>query len=389
MKRKKLPKNTILTYTIILWLAIAFYLAITNWDSFTGMFGGFFIVIKPFVVGLVLAYLINPLMVFVENKFFSKLKHKRLLSILVSYLVALGVVIGLLYMILPRLFVSISELNDTLKNYIYIINGYIQKLADFLNLNADDTNNIMLSWDQLSKTLIDTLKNFTADLYTRIAGLIRMVFNFILGVIISIYLLSDKSNMIRGLKKSVIALFSDEKANKILDISSLANHIFSRFIVGKIIDSLIIGIICYIGMLLLGLSYPLLISVIVGCFNIIPFFGPILGAIPGLVILLVDPRQCLTFAAWILILQQFDGNILGPKILGDETGVGPIWIIVGTVVGGGLFGIVGMIIGVPTVALIHRVFDQFIEKKYEETINLQNMKIKQSLEVDEAQIKEG
>ena len=191
--------------------------------------------------------------------------------------------------------------------------------------------------------------------------------NVIVGIIISIYFLYDKERFIKGLKKVLYALVNPKKADKVMNVCRLTNHTFSGFIMGKIIDSAIIGLISFPFMLLIYPPYALLISVIIGVTNVIPFFGPFIGAIPSaLLILLVSPDKFIWFLIFVFVLQQFDGNVLGPKILGDSTGISPIWVLFGILAGSKILGFLGMIVGVPITAVAYTLFKNFINKKHQE-----------------------
>ena len=190
--------------------------------------------------------------------------------------------------------------------------------------------------------------------------------NVLIGVIISVYLLVSKEKFLRQSKKVIYALCKPKKANLILHIGRKANEIFNGFIIGKIIDSAIIGVLCFIGVSIFKMPYALLVSVIVGVTNVIPVFGPYIGAVPcAILILLVDPMKGLGFIIFIILLQQLDGNVIGPKILGESTGLSPFWVVFSILLAGGLFGIVGMIVGVPTFALIYYIIKLFIQQKLE------------------------
>lgn len=196
-------------------------------------------------------------------------------------------------------------------------------------------------------------KNIVAGLTSGVIGAVRIVFNVVIGIIISIYVLMSKESFIGQSKKLVYAIFPGKQANAIIHTVHKSNEIFGGFISGKILDSLIIGILCFICLYLMKMPYTVLVSVIVGVTNVIPFFGPYLGAVPSaILIMLANPIQGLYFILFILVLQQVDGNIIGPKILGDSTGLSSFWVVFAILIGGGVFGIPGMIIGVPVFAVI-------------------------------------
>jgi len=199
---------------------------------------------------------------------------------------------------------------------------------------------------------------------SRVILTLKTLLNLIIGVIVCVYFLNGKDKFKAQIKKVITALFRRDTANEIFEFGNYAHHAFGGFITGKIIDSIIIGVICFISMSIFRLPYPLLISVIVGVTNIIPFFGPFIGAVPSaLIILMVSPIQALYFLILVIILQQLDGNIIGPAILGNSTGLSSFWVLFSIVIFGGLFGPVGMIIGVPVFAVIYYYAGKWIRKR--------------------------
>ena len=188
--------------------------------------------------------------------------------------------------------------------------------------------------------------------------------DFALGFIVSIYMLCNKETLLAQIKKTIVSITKKSTCAKIMGVSSQANKVFSGFIIGKIIDSIIIGLLCFIGLTLMKMPYNIMIAVIVGVTNIIPFFGPIIGAVPStLLMLIVDPKKAILLFIFILILQQFDGNILGPKILGDTTGLPGFWVLISLIVSGGLFGFAGMVLAVPVFALVYSFVRTYVENK--------------------------
>ena len=199
---------------------------------------------------------------------------------------------------------------------------------------------------------------------TGVVSVVRAVVNLFIGLVAAVYMLLSKDTFYAQLKKIAVAFLREERCNRVFDVCTRTNKIFGGFIVGKLIDSLIIGILCYFGMLILKLPYPVLIAAIIGVTNIIPFFGPIIGLVPSaLLILLINPWQCLYFVIFVLCLQQFDGNILGPHILGDSVGLSSFWILVSITVAGGIFGFAGMVLGVPFFAVFYSLFSDWVNRK--------------------------
>ena len=234
-----------------------------------------------------------------------------------------------------------------------------ESIVGFIDTNYDKFQKFFMDW------LNDgVLNNFMVTLGDSIFGTLKFLYNMFIGYIISIYVLYDKEKFRAQSKKLLYTFFDDDKIDLIIENTKYTDKIFGDFFAGKCIDSLIIGILCFIGMLILDMPYELLIAIIVGVTNIIPYFGPFIGAIPSaLLILLVDPGKCITFIIFIFILQQFDGNILGPKILGNKTGLSSFWVLFSLLIFGGLFGMVGMIIGVPIFSIFYTFVNGLVKKK--------------------------
>ena len=337
-------------------------------------------VLSPFIIGLILTFFLVPPVKFTEKQFnrlsFFKAKPTltNLLSIVVSYVVIFGIVIIVLVYVMPQVFAGLS----TLLNLLIAALEYIYNNLDTLLADWDES-----SWNSLipSKTLRESLGSILASLtanlegiagtvlpklYQTVAGVAAGSLNTLVGLIVSIYLIADRESLTYGGKRILYAFLKKEKANQILNLAHETLAIFRRFFVGKALDSLIIGILCYILMKIFGLPYAELISVIVGITNVIPFFGPFIGAIPSiLIILMSSPMDAFIFALLILGIQQLDGNVIGPAILGNSLGLKPIWIIFSVTVGGGLFGLLGMIAGVPAFTVVYTLFNRWIHRRLE------------------------
>lgn len=302
-------------------------------------------------------------------------KIKRVISIVVSYLIVIGALTIIIVYIFPQMKNSVKDIGNSVKNgYNYVTNHLDEMNAMIPVINLGSVieyiqNNLIDKLMSNSGTIVPVVYHFSSSVLTSL-------YNIFMGLVISIYMIIDGQKLKNSIKRIIYALSPIEKAPAICKTISKCNHIFNGFLFGKAVDSLIIGILCFIAMSILQLPYSLLLSVIVGITNMIPYFGPIIGAIPGFVIyLFIDPKLSLFFAIMILILQQFDGLYLGPKILGDLTGIKPLWVIFGIVIGGAYFGAVGMFLGVPTVAVFMYLADLFIESKLKKKkIDLSDMK---------------
>ena len=327
----------------------------------------------PILDGLILAYLLTPVLNAIEKKFILPIckklnlkteekktgKRIRMLSILVTIIVVSVAVYSFFAMIIPQLIRSIQSIIFQFPIYIDNLTGWIAKLLeDNPKIEAMVMEVFSNYSDQLSHFLNNSFLPKMNELIRSVSisflSFVMQLWNLIIGFVISIYILGSKELFAGQAKKMTYAFFETDMANALIADVRFTHRTFSGFMVGKVIDSIIIGIICFAGTNLMGTPYAVLISVIVGITNVIPFFGPYLGAIPSaLLILMVDPLQCLYFIIFILFLQQFDGNVLGPKILGDSTGLSGFWVIFSITLFGGIFGVLGMIIGVPAFAVFY------------------------------------
>ena len=364
-------------------LSLLFYFAVRNISVFGDFFRKLVTILAPFIWGLVICYLLSPLMRFLEERVFLPLgkrlyrknkkggaaKFARVMSILFSEIVLLLLIAALVYLIIPQILSSVQMLvqnsgtyadnvskwlDGLLKNYPEL-DSYVGGL--FGNINANVGN-----W--LETKLLPQLGSLITSVSSGVYGFARSIYNLIIGIIVSVYLLADKEGFLAAVKRLSYAVFSVETADKLRQGLNFVDKTFMGFLSGKILDSLIIGIICYIVCSILKMPYTLLVSVIVGVTNIIPFFGPLIGAIPSaLIILMVDPSKCLIFIIFIIILQQIDGNIIGPRILGSSTGINGFWVMFAIILGSGLFGFWGMLLGVPVFVVIYTVIQNLIIKK--------------------------
>lgn len=352
---------------IIVLLGILFYVLLMNFAEVRSRVEMFFDVISPFVAGFVVAYLLNSPVKFFERKVYRRLRWKRGLAITTVYLLALALVVFLINMILPQVVSSVTELIANLKGYINNLNDLVDRLVTRFELEGESIDALMVSYEDLMNKAASFVTTAIPEIldfgYAVGSGVITALTAFIA----SIYMLFGKRTLIFQIRRGLFALFPVEKVERFLHNCGRANSIFVGFINGKLIDSAIIGVLCFVLCTILRVPYSLLISVIVGVTNVIPFFGPFIGAIPSaMILLIVDPWAALRFVIMVILLQQFDGNILGPKILGDSTGISAIWVLVSIVVGGGLFGFIGMLLGVPTFAVLYMLTKEFVAARLKE-----------------------
>ena len=361
---------------------ILFYFALLRLSEISYAVKSFLSVAKPIIYGLAIAYLLNPIVKVIDSKlvpFFEKkcpkMKRKETFSrgvgILVSLVLLVAVIVALLNMMIPQLYTSIR---DMIVNVPSQMNRFISELSE-MNTENSTIGNIVESVMKEATTfvqnwmrtdLLGRINDFMSGLTVGVLNFMREIMNILIGLIVSVYVLFSKEKFSKQSKKITYAIFKPSNANMILHLTIKSNEIFGGFIIGKIIDSAIIGVLCFAGLSILNMPYAMLVSVIVGVTNVIPFFGPYIGAIPSaILILLAEPKMGIYFIIFIIALQQFDGNVLGPKILGDSTGLSAFWVVFSILIGGGLFGVPGMILGVPTFAVVYYIVGMLVNNKLE------------------------
>ena len=339
---------------LVVLIGILFYMALANFGALQAKADNLLGILSPFIAGFAIAYLLNTPMDFFERRVYRNFKRKRGLSVLTVYLLALVVVVILLNLILPQVIESIVALGSNMSTYLSNLNLFVQDLIDQYHLEGEGLTDLVTIYQDILKRAAAWASQRVPELLSLGVAVGNVLISAITALISSIYMLAGKGRLVPQLKKMIYAAAPTAKANRFLSICRHANSVFVGFINGKIIDSAIIGVLCFILNLIFQIPFSMLVAVVVGVTNVIPFFGPIIGAVPCIMILIiVDPWAALRFGVLVIALQQFDGNILGPKILGNSTGLDAIWVLVAIIVGGGLFGFPGMLLGDPTFAVIY------------------------------------
>ena len=367
--------------TVVILIGCIIFRFITQWSTTSKFISQLWGILFPFFMGFLIAYILNPVVSFFQRNVSAKiLKNKpdkqRGLAILISYLVMVGCIIICLRFIIPQLYDSVRELSlmipDIYKSINSIFEHYRENGTDMLPGQIAD----MIETKTLPKLFELTnnlLANIVPMLYEASMSFAKGLFNVFIAFIVSIYMTIDKFILKDAGKRVVLAIFNENFSYRVLRTLKDCHNIFSSFIIGKSIDSLIIGLLAFVAMTILKLPYTVLISVIIGITTMIPYFGPIIGAVPGaFILLIVSPMKCLIFVIMVFILQQFDGLILGPKILGDSTGVRPLLILFSITVGGAYFGPLGMFLGVPFFATIQFLIGNWVDYRlYKKNIKLE------------------
>ena len=366
-----------MTAFIVIAGAIVLLQLVTKLPAFLAFCKSFLKTLSPVLYGLVFAYLLHPIVDRVKKYLTPQLKKvikkpekaeslAKSIGILTALIVAVLVIWALLAMVLPQLIDSIATIIGNLPVYYETLSGWVMQfiedtpeLANITEGLMDQVYNYLTNF--LQSVLLPKLQTVLLTLTSSAVALVKGLLNVVIGVIISVYLLSGQDKFLSQAKKVIYALLGRKKGGYVLNVCTFANRAFGGFIGGKIIDSAIIGVLCFIGLSCMKMPYTLLISIFVGATNVIPFFGPFIGAIPSaLLLLVIDPIQCIYFVIFVVVLQQLDGNVIGPLILGDATGLSSIWVVVSILVFGSLFGVVGMVIGVPTFAVIYKIITECV-----------------------------
>ena len=364
---------------LVIAASICFFYLINEHTTVGRVLGGVVNLLIPFIYGAALAYILNPVLNWLEQKVFPKLfgnsmtpRGRRRLGVLITLLFAVAVVAIFLAILIPQIVESIDSLATSIYEFLpkaqLILGDLVEEYGSnevmvmVMSAFGIDISDPSIALQRLAARSYTFLTQVLPNLFGGVLRFTSGLLNVIVGIIIAVYLLLSKEVFYAQVKKLMFAFFPRRFTQALLNLTHDSNAIFCGFISGKILDSAIIGVLCFIGCTVLGMPYTVLVSFIVGVTNVIPYFGPFIGAIPSIfIIMIADPIKSLIFAGFVLILQQLDGNIIGPKILGDSTGLSAFWVIFAVTFFGGLFGFVGMLIGVPTFAVIYSLIRNLAE----------------------------
>ncbi len=402
MNNNKFESNkkyfTISIYTIVVVTICALIIkTIFSWERTSQLLHVFFNALAPFLIGFLIAYMLNPIVNLLDEKLCKQLLHisrpgiRIGISLLLSYLFAIGLIAVVVAFLIPQIVRNITDLANRVPGWVNEITLFLMNLKTYFP-NIDITA-LANSAEKYMLNLLD-IKAMTAWITSIIPqilmgtfSLVKAISTALIAIIVSCYMLYDKKTLGGALHRFLYALLPQKTADSMIDTAKDCHRIFSGFISGKTLDSIIIGILCFIFMTILKLPYALLISLIVGVTNMIPYFGPFIGAVPGaFIILLIDPLQMVIYLILILILQQFDGLYLGPKILGDSTGLRPIWIIFAITIGGAVGGFIGMFLGVPCVAVVAFLTGRWVNNRLDKK-QIKQPETKKSEEIQKNQRK--
>ncbi len=354
-------KQDIKHYIFLAFITILLYKFINNPMQVISGIGGIASFFSPFLIGILIALLINPLVMFFEKRF----NLHRLLNILISYILVFILIFLGFKLLIPSIVDTLNTLIKEIPTYVDMFNEILSKYmtkAEFFNTIAphiqDNLNSILTN-------VVNILTAFSSNLLIHISSITSLLFDIIMGLILSIYMIFDKEKIGLGCKKILYASVNKTKADETVSFFKMSHEIFYNYMIGKIIDSLIVGLIAFVVFqFVIKIENSLFLSFIVFITNIIPYFGPFIGAVPPILMTLVySPMKALWVAIFILILQQVDGNFIGPKVMGDQVGLSPLWIISAVLIGSSLFGLIGVFLSVPVAAIIKSSIDKYVEKR--------------------------
>lgn len=371
-----------ITAVVVILLCTIVVLAFIRWDTVKKAFQALNEILAPITYGAILAYLLSPVYNRLQgwvDRLFAKVirdkKHRgffsRAVATVGSLIFLFAIISGLISLIIPSVWSSIKGIVNSIPAYVERISGWIEtafannpSVEDAVMAMYQQNAERLISWTQSASNWMPNVEIVVSGVYSGIMGVYNFVMNSLIGVIVMVYLLNIKDTLIAQAKKIAYAVFPLKLANQVVEKCRFVHKVFGGFIIGKLIDSLIIGILTFVILNIVKMPYAMLISVIIGITNVIPFFGPFIGAIPSaLLILLVSAKQCVIFLLIIVLIQQFDGNILGPRILGNSTGLSSFWVLFSILLFGGILGPLGMIIGVPTFAVIYKLISEWVEMR--------------------------
>ena len=375
MKRVENPRYLYITLSIFsaISLSVLFFFVLYRLQDIKAIVENISGILEPFVYGGVLAYLLRPMCNWYEDQFSLYLPQKLRrfapgVAVMLSMVSGALIIYTLIIMIGPQLIQSITNIWNSLPDRVnsFIVwatetFGEDEQLLSFFNESYETVYQAVDSW--VKNTLMPQITDIVSGVGHSVVAVLKTLLNILIGVIVAVYLLSSRKRFKKQGVMLVRSLFKPRTANVILNEITFVDRVFGGFIDGKIVDSAIIGVLCYVGCLIFRFPNALLVSAIVGITNVIPFFGPFIGAVPStILILLEDPVKGLWFVLFVFGLQQLDGNVIGPKILGDRTGLSSFWVLFAITLFGGMWGLVGMIVGVPIVAVIYDLIRKLIRR---------------------------
>lgn len=377
-KDNEMSDKTFKNYFFLITFGICLLVALLNIKYLVGYLALFMNIITPVLIALGVAFILNIPMSFIETHFLNFMnrfknkknrnlnKGKRMIAITLTFIFVIGILGGLITFVIPQVSESIDTLMVKLPGYVDSFNSLIDEVLAFFNLPETLWSDITIEWDALMEQFGGLLLNSVPEIFSFTKNITVGFFNVLMGIVISIYLLADKEKLLALKDKLIYAYVRKDRADFIQDVSTTANQVFHGFIAGQITEAFILGTLCTVGLAILQIPYALLIGVLVGMTSVIPVFGAFLGAVPsGFILLVVNPIYCLIFVVYIIALQQVESNVIYPRVVGGSIGLSGLWVLVGMIIGGSLFGFLGIILGIPSFAVFYAVFRKITNERIE------------------------
>ena len=356
----------ILSYTALLVLGVIYF------ESIFQYLGELLNIIQPFIIGFILAFIFNIPMKFFEKKLaIQNKKKRRVVSAVLSVLLILLVLLLVVMVVVPQVIENVRTLIDNLPSIFAQAEKWLNYVFEEIRLSPDLLDKINEFQTRFAQTFISTLTAWAPNIASGVSHITTSVINIFMGFVMAIYMIFSKDKLIRQVKKFAHALFNDQHYQYISEVVKLTGTTFENFLAGQLTESIIIGVLCYIGCMILDIPYASIAAIVIGFTNIIPYFGPIIGAvISSALILFVSPVKALIFLVFSTLLQQFESNLIYPHVVGNSVGLSALWVLFAVSVGGGLFGIPGMVFGLPTFSVIYELLRRWTNYRLEVKRNL-------------------
>lgn len=360
-------------------VSIVLFIVLQRIDAVLAFIGGLLGLVTPLLIGFGIAFVMNTLLNFWEKRIFKRWekdvgllgKIKRPICLLLTILAIALIAFFVLFAVIPELINTLRMLSDRLPGFLEDIRIWLLGMIEYYNVDFSSLSALNVNWNEIGSFLFDFFQNGAPNIVsgtvTAATAVVVGIVNFFLGFVFALYILSQKEKLARGICRTMYAYLPESVASSTLSVARLANRIFSGFIGGQFLEAVILGSLCFIGMSIFGFPYAPMISVLVGCLALIPIFGAFIAvAIGAYLILLVNPMQALWFLIFFLILQQIEGNLIYPRVVGNSVGLPTLWVLFSVLVGGGLFGILGILLGVPTCSVIYTLLKQSVTARLKE-----------------------
>lgn len=366
-------KSEVKKYMLLIVFAVLVFTVAQNIDKVLGGFGYVISLFSSFIIGLCLAFVLNCPMRGFENKVFkndkAKLyKYKRPISVFVTLIFVSGIIAILIFLVVPQVVETARSIKESFPEYWTSFMAWLDELAIKYNISTDILDKINFDWNELGSNVANFFEkkgliNKTVSVTT---GIFSGVFNAIMGIVFAVYILYHKETLGRQIDSVMKAFFPSKLREGVLHISDMSSDIFSRFVAGQVLEAIILGLLCFVGMAILKLPYPAMISVLIGFTALIPVFGAFIGtAIGAFLILIINPMQALWFVVYIIILQRVDGCFIYPKVVGKSVGLSSMWVMLAVMVGGSVGGALGLLIAVPISSILYSLLKEIVYQRLE------------------------